>query len=56
MVSPISNVGHKICMFNEKDGDNKKLEIKEKKTNCDKKNRRKQFRTRKIFKNLEGEK
>jgi hypothetical protein len=31
MVSPISNVGHKICMFNEKDGDNKKLEIKEKK-------------------------
>jgi hypothetical protein len=37
MVSPILNVGHKICMLNEKNGDDTKLEIREKKTIHDKK-------------------
>ncbi len=30
------NVGRKICMFNEKNNENKKLENYKKKTNCEK--------------------
>ncbi len=28
------NVGHKICMFNEKNDDNKKIKKQKNKTNC----------------------